>query len=398
VEHRIDAALCQHLLRTGQVPVRALVSCADSQRAAREAGASVPFLWELLKARNTLSSEALFAARRAVGDPFARAPAAVRDAHASATVQPRSPEEPDLRQSGEFLPSWGSREREGVGPGDVLGDYKIERPIGRGSMGSVFSAHDQRCGRRVAVKILAGERARGGSGASRFHHEARLLCSLRHPNLVRGLGFGTQQGRAFLAMELVEGPSLKHVVGERGPLPSEEVAGVGIGLAQVLSYLHSEGVVHRDVKPANVLVDSEGRPRLCDLGLARDSICPSEATSSGDTLGTPCYMAPEQARGASSAGPSADLYSLGVTLFHAAAGRPPFEGDSGIVVLSRHLFDGVPDVRTVRPDVDPRLARAIWRLTRMQPSQRYGSARELRRALAGVTSEVCGPSAQRLAA
>ena len=393
MHHPIDAALCQHLLRTATVPVSALVRCAEAQRAARDAGGPIPYLWELLAARQILCGPELDQARRAAGDrgPSAdlgpskatrRVPrideAQETSSRPTARVSPRVPSRalarPLVEASGEFLPQWSGRHRDGVSSGDVLGDYEVLEPIGRGSMGCVFVARDTRTGRRVALKVLAGERARRSKGAQRFHREADLLCSLQHPNLVQGLGFGTSAGRGFLVMELVEGPSLKHELRERGPLPVEELRALGAGLARAVAYLHREGIVHRDIKPANVLIGPDRRPRLCDLGLAREEELSSRATASGDTLGTPCYMAPEQARGPREAGPPADLYSLGVTLFHAAAGRPPFNEESGIVVMSRHLFDGVPDVRTLRPGLPTDLAHLIWRLTRKDPSERPSAA------------------------
>lgn len=392
MHHPIDAALCQHLLRTAGVPVSVLVRCAEAQRSARDAGGPVPYLWELLAARQVLSGPDLDQARRAAGD---RGPSADLGPSKATRRLPRTEEVPQPRalapsapkrvpsralarplveSSGEFLPQWSGRHRDGVAPGDVLGDYEVREPIGRGSMGCVFEARDTRSGKLVALKVLAGERARRSKGAQRFHREADLLCSLQHPNLVAGLGFGNTAGRSFLVMELIEGPSLKHELRERGPLPVEELRALGAGLARAVAYLHREGIVHRDIKPANVLIGPDRRPRLCDLGLAREEELTSQATASGDTLGTPCYMAPEQARGPRDAGPPADLYSLGVTLFHAAAGRPPFNEESGIVVMSRHLFDGIPDVRTLRPGLPPDLAQLIWRLTRKDPSERPSAA------------------------
>lgn len=405
MNHPLDAALCQQLLRTARVPVGVLVRCAEAQRTARETGAPVPFLWELLASRQVLVGAELDAARRAAGDTGATADLGAADQtrcrESAATlddpereareianmdlvpkgresaafgVPSRNLRQPLLEASGEFLPEWGSRDRDGVGPGDTLGGYEVMEPIGRGSMGCVFVARDKRNARRVALKVLAGERARRRKGSERFHREASLLCSLQHPNLVRGLGFGSNAGRPFLVMDLIEGPSLKHVIRERGPLPEAELRDLGAGLARAVSYLHREGIVHRDIKPANVLIGPDGRPRLCDLGLAREEGMTSQATASSDTLGTPCYMSPEQARGPREVGPPADLYSLGVTLFHAAAGRPPFNEESGIVVMSRHLFDGVPDVRTLRPGLSADLARLIWRLTRKSPGDRPSAA------------------------
>lgn len=401
MHHPLDAALCQQLLRTAQVPVGVLVSCAEAQRNARESGAAVPFLWELLAARGVLSDADLDAARRAAGDggnPSSLGAAdETRCRESEVTLEDTSQEEelanmelvprkqrrgqpsrqlqrPLLDASGEFLPEWSTRDRDGVGPGDHLGGYEVMEPIGRGSMGCVFVARNTKNASRVALKVLAGERARKRKGSERFHREASLLCSLQHPNLVRGLGFGSNAGRPFLVMDLIEGPSLKHVIRERGPLPEAELRHLGAGLARAVAYLHREGIVHRDIKPANVLIGPDGRARLCDLGLAREEGLHSQATASSDTLGTPCYMSPEQARGPREVGPPADVYSLGVTLFHAAAGRPPFNEESGIVVMSRHLFDGVPDVRTLRPGLSPELARLIWRLTRKDPSERPSAA------------------------
>ncbi len=359
VEHREDAVLCQHLLRRGLVPVGVLVACAEEQRRARGTGAAVPHLWELLERRGALPADVLEAERRA----------------ATGRTAPRKRRRPwAARSSGRWRPGWGSLERDGVGPGDRLGCYEVLEPVARGSMGAVFAARCRRTDRQVAIKVMAGDRARRDRGAQRFLREAQLLCSLRHEGLVQGIAFGADAGRPYFVMEYVDGPSLKHEVVRRGALPEDEVAALGAGVAEALAYLHAEDIVHRDVKPANILVGRDRRPRLCDLGLARDLGGESEATASGDTLGTPCYMAPEQARGSREAGPPADLYSLGVTLFHAAAGRPPFPEGSGIIVLSRHLFDEIPDIRAVRPQVSPELARLIWDLTRKEPGRRCASA------------------------
>ncbi|MCO5170765.1 MAG: serine/threonine protein kinase [Planctomycetes bacterium] len=364
MEHREDAILCQHLLRTGAVPVAHLVASAEAQRAARAAGQPVPRLEELLVARGAIDPQRLEAVRRA----------------ALGLVAPRR------RRAGS---SSGRRARvdeggpdaDGVAPGDRLGQYEVTDRVARGSMGAVFAARCLRTDQRVALKVLAGDRARSDVGARRFVQESQLACSLRHEGLVRGVAFGVDQGRRYFVMELVDGPSLRGRIKDAAALPEREVARVGAQVARALAYLHGEGIVHRDVKPANILLDPAGQAKLCDLGLAREVDLPSEATASGDTLGTPRYMAPEQARGAKEAGPSSDLYSLGVTLFHAATGRPPFTEDSGVVVLSRHLFDEVPDPRAVRATVSPGLAAVIFRLTRKEPARRYATAAEAARAL-----------------
>jgi serine/threonine-protein kinase len=363
VQYPEDSALCQFVLRQGRVPVGALVACAEAQRDARARGEEVPRLWELLEARGLLSAEDLEHARRAAGAVRARRRRKRRVG------------------SGRWRPGWGDPEDDGVAPGDRLGTYVIEEKIGCGSVGAVFSARCSKTRQKVALKVMAGERARKDKGAGRFLKEAQLLCSMRHPGLIRGIAFGQDAGRAYFVMELFNAPTLKHRLRTRGPLPAAEVAHIGRAVAATLGHLHADGIVHRDVKPANILVADSGETRLCDLGLARDLHLASDATASTDTLGTPRYMAPEQARLPRSAGPQADLYSLGVTLFHAAAGAPPFPEESGIVALGRHLFDEVPDVRTLRPDLPAELARAIWALTRKAPARRLRTADEAVQAL-----------------
>ena len=371
MEHREDAALCQRLIRAGSVPVGDLVACAEAQRDAREGGRPIPRLREMLLARGV--------------DP------AALDAAAPQPMARRRRRHSSTRRTS----VWRSIEEDGVVAGDRLSHYVVTKPIARGSMGAVFEARCERTGEQVALKVLAGERARKDQGAQRFLQEAQLLCSLRHPGLVPGLAFGCDAGRNFFAMEYVEGPSLKETIQRRGPLPEAEALEIAAGVARTLAYLHGEGIVHRDVKPANILLGPDG-VRLCDLGLAREVHFPSSATASCETLGTPCYMAPEQARESKEAGPKADLYSLGVTLFHALAGRPPFLDESGIVVLSRHLFDTVPDVRAVRPSVSPAAAAVVRRLTLKEPSLRYASAAEVAWALEACP--VSAPEALRRAA
>jgi serine/threonine-protein kinase len=379
MENREDAILCQHLVRTRAVSVGALGACAEAQRAARAAGQPVPRLEDLLVARGAIERERLEAVRAAaLGNVAPRR----RRAGSSSGRQRAISEAP-------------AADVDGVSAGDRLGQYEVIERVACGSMGAVFAARCLRTDARVALKVLVGERARTDIGAARFVQESQLACSLRHEGLVRGVGFGTDRGRRYFVMELVDGPSLRGKIKADGSLPEREVARIGAQIARALGYLHAEGVVHRDVKPANILLDpATGQAKLCDLGLARDVDVPSEATASGDTLGTPRYMSPEQARGAKDAGPSADLYSLGVTLFHAATGRPPFTEDSGVVVLSRHLFDEVPDVRSVRPGLSAGLAAVIWQLTRKEPSRRQATAADVALALEALLA----PARQLLAA
>ena len=254
-----------------------------------------------------------------------------------------------------------------------LGPYEVGEELARGAMGVVYRARDSFLDRPLALKVIGAD-AFDPEGQERFRREALVLARLRHTRIVAVHGAGlTSKGQPYLVMDLVSGGSLSQRL-QSGPLPPREAVRLATQVAEATAYAHTQGVLHRDIKPANVLIGPDGKARLCDLGLAREEGLSSQATASSDTLGTPCYMSPEQARGPREVGPPADVYSLGVTLFHAAAGRPPFNEESGIVVMSRHLFDGVPDVRTLRPGLSPDLARLIWRLTRKDPSDRPSAA------------------------
>ncbi|MBW0124021.1 serine/threonine protein kinase [Pseudonocardia sp. KRD-176] len=211
----------------------------------------------------------------------------------------------------------------GAGPGTVLGGrYRLEGLLGSGGMADVHRAEDLRLNRPVAVKVF-----RPGTdpdGERRFAEEARTLAGLRHPGLVAVHDYAVEHGRAYLVMELVDGPTLAREL-TREPYDAESATRVGLELAQVLAYVHGEGVVHRDVKPSNVLVDRDGRMRLADFGIAR-LVGNSGLTSADLAVGTVAYLAPEQVRG-EAVGPPADVYALGLLLLEALRGRRVYDGD-----------------------------------------------------------------------
>lgn len=218
----------------------------------------------------------------------------------------------------------------------LAGRYHVESMLGKGGMAKVYAAQDVRLGRTVAVKIFRPEAdAADRLARRRFDEEARLLANLNHPNLVPVYDAGTDGARAFLVMQLVNGPSLRGILG-RGPIPPAVVIRLGAQLASTLAYVHSRGVLHRDVKPSNVLLGERGKPYLTDFGLAR-LIGAGGITRSGEMVGTAAYLSPEQVRG-DHVGPVADVYSLGLVLLECVTGKIEYRGtemESALARLSR---------------------------------------------------------------
>ena len=264
-----------------------------------------------------------------------------------------------------------------AGSGQV-GPYRVLGELGRGGMGVVYRAHDPGLDRVVALKLLP----LGGAGAqevARTRLEARATASLRHPGIVRVLGAGEHGSHLWVAMELVEGEPLGRRL-EGGPLAAPVAARLGLALARALEHAHARGVVHRDLKPDNVLLQADGTPVLIDFGLAKLLGRASLALSvTGEVLGTPSYMAPEQVRGGGGIGPWTDVYGLGATVYHALSGRPPVEGGSLLERLER-VLSAEPDLAPVRR-VAPGLASICARCLAKDPARRYPSARAVADAL-----------------
>ncbi|MGW7255077.1 serine/threonine-protein kinase [Streptomyces sp. NPDC054834] len=222
----------------------------------------------------------------------------------------------------------------------AAGRYRLQDAIGRGAMGEVWRAFDEILGRPVAVKLLLPQSS-DPTATSRFHLEAQTAGSLNHPNVVGVLDFGEHERGLFLVMELVEGDSLARLLATSGPLPAAHVARMAAEAAAGLAAAHRQGIVHRDIKPANLLLDADGTLKIGDFGIARFFDDPGAAlTATGQIVGTSLYLAPERALG-KPAGPASDVYSLGCVLYQLLTGRPPFQGDSALMILHQHL-DAAP--------------------------------------------------------
>ncbi|MBX3471186.1 MAG: protein kinase [Planctomycetes bacterium] len=263
-------------------------------------------------------------------------------------------------------------------PARRLGRFVVLAELGRGGMGMVLRAFDPAAGRPVAIKLVTAA-AIGPEAWARFEREATATARLQHPGIVKVHEVGQDRGRPFLVMELVEGESLEELLA-RGPVPRRQAVALARDVALALAHAHERGVIHRDLKPGNVLVDRFGRPRLTDFGLAR--LGPSALTRTGELLGTPHYMAPEQAGdSASTHGPPTDVYGLGAVLYHLLVGRPPFEGGSLPALLKALLTDPPPPPRRLDPTIDPALERLVLRCLAKEPAARFPDGAALAAAL-----------------
>ncbi|MFV2069123.1 MAG: protein kinase, partial [Pirellulales bacterium] len=241
----------------------------------------------------------------------------------------------------------------GKAAGLRLGDYIIRDKLGEGGMGLVYKAEHRRMQRTVAIKLLPASATASREAVRRFQREAQAAAKLIHRNVVTAYDAGEDQGRHFLVMEHVEGESLSSMVRSRGPLPVAKALDYVRQTASALQYAHSQGIVHRDIKPGNILVDRQGVVKLLDLGLARIGNVASEPgsddlTRSGQTMGTVDYMAPEQARSSRTADHRADIYSLGCTWYFLLTGGPPYRGDNPVETLLAHAEQPVPSLRATR--------------------------------------------------
>jgi serine/threonine-protein kinase len=265
-------------------------------------------------------------------------------------------------------------------PGRVLGGrYRLVSPIARGGMATVWVADDPVLSRRVAVKILRADLAADEGTRARFRHEAIAAARLSHPNIVSTYDTGDDDGVAYIVMELVEGPTLRHLIDEQGGLAVADVIRIGQQVADALDAAHRAGLVHRDVKPANVLVPVAGPVKVTDFGIAKAAGA-DDLTRTGTVMGTARYLAPEQVNGRPT-DPRTDVYALGLLMYEALCGHPPFGGDTEIATAMARLTTAAPAVRAERPEVSQAVDDVIHRCLARQPSARFGSAAAVRDAL-----------------
>ena len=269
----------------------------------------------------------------------------------------------------------------------IAGRYELEKLVGSGGMSNVFRAHDRLLERTVALKILHEQYTRDDDYVERFRREARAVAQLAHPNIVTVIDRGEQDGRQYIVFEFVEGENLKEIVA-RGPVPVRVAVGLALQVARALSFAHDRGLVHRDVKPQNVLLNEDGQAKVTDFGIAR-SLDVQGVTQTGTVLGTSDYIAPEQARG-QKVDPKTDIYSLGAVLYELLTGDVPFAGDNFVAVAMRHVNEPAPSVLEHRPDCPVRLDLAIQRAMAKDPADRFESMDDFCAELEACLAEVDG--------
>jgi eukaryotic-like serine/threonine-protein kinase len=261
------------------------------------------------------------------------------------------------------------------------GRYRILRRLGRGGMADVYLAEDEELGRRVAVKILNERHAADEQFVERFRREATNAAGLSHPNIVSIYDRGEAEGTYYIAMEYLEGSTLKDIVGRRGPLPVGEAIGFTRDILGALKVAHRKGIVHRDIKPHNVMCDADGRVKVTDFGIARAGT--SQMTEAGSIIGTAQYLSPEQARGGVIDARS-DLYSVGVVLYELLTGTVPFTGDTTVEIAMKHLSTVPEPPSARRPELPQALDQIVLRALAKDPDERYQTAEEMDAELARV--------------
>ncbi len=259
-----------------------------------------------------------------------------------------------------------------------LGQFEISRKIGQGGMGAVFLAQQVTLNRPVALKLLPPSLAENAAFIDRFQREARAAAGLSHPNLIQVYDAGSQHGVHYFAMEFVDGETLSTKVERDGPLHEHSAVAIAMCVAAALYHAWTRArLIHRDIKPENVMLTAEGVVKVCDLGLAKSAGGDSRLTVSGMMLGTPQYVAPEQARGDEAIDTRADIYSLGATLYHLVTGRPPFHADSAMAIMYKHVHEPMPDPRKFTPDLSDGFLRILQKMTAKDPADRYRDMLEL---------------------
>jgi len=263
--------------------------------------------------------------------------------------------------------------------GSMIGDYKIQQKIGSGGMGVVYRGLHVRLGQVVAIKDLSPELASDPEMRQRFIREARIQAQLNHPNVVNVHNLLEHDGRLLLVMEFVEGETLDKLIQDNGALPYNQAIEITCQVLNALSFMHSKGVIHRDLKPGNIMIAEEGRVKVTDFGIAKATTEKGQ-TRAGTRLGTLWYMSPEQVKG-KPVDARSDLYAMGITLFQMVTGKLPFFGNSDFEIMKAHTETPPPDPKKIKKDIPKPLSGVILKLLEKNPGKRYQTVDEVLKAL-----------------
>ena len=269
-----------------------------------------------------------------------------------------------------------------VQPDTIIdGRYRVIRRLGSGGMADVYCAEDQQLGRSVALKLLYRHFAEDVQFVERFRREASSAAGLQHPNIVGIFDRGEWDGTYYIAMEFIEGRTLKDVIRERGPAPPEAAVDIVLQILRAARFAHQRGIVHRDIKPHNVLIDDEGRVKVTDFGIARAGA--SDMTETGSIMGTAQYLSPEQAQG-KPVDARSDLYSIGIVLYEMLTGRVPFDAESPVAVALKQVSEAPMPPRELNPEIPPALDAVVLRALEKDPARRYAERRRVHRRARGA--------------
>src|SRR5487761_1299187 len=262
-------------------------------------------------------------------------------------------------------------------PSVYNGRYELINQIARGGMAEVYLAHDLLLDRPVALKVLFSELSSDSAFVARFRREAQAAANLSHPNIVPIFDWGEADATYFIVMEYVDGEALSSIIRTQAPLAGAQAASIASDIAKALAYAHRHGVVHRDVKPGNVLISADGQVKVTDFGIARATGADEQVTQTGLVMGTATYFSPEQAQGLEVDGRS-DIYSLGVVLYEMVTGRAPFTGETPVAIAYQHVREQPAAPRSINPAIPSALEAIILQAMAKLPAERFRSADEMR--------------------
>ncbi|MEE9392984.1 MAG: serine/threonine-protein kinase [Planctomycetota bacterium] len=271
--------------------------------------------------------------------------------------------------------------------------YTLLKKLGQGSMGTVYLATQDSLDRMVAVKVLAPFLNKNEHFVSRFIKEAKILARLNHPNIVQCIDVGKSENQYYLAMEFCDGPTVLEVLKRGGSMALERATLIALQIARALEHAYEHSIIHRDIKPDNIMMTPGGVAKLCDLGLVKDLGNSAGSTDEGSALGTPNYISPEQARGEENVDHRTDIYSLGASFYHMVTGRVPFESSNPAVVMVSHINDMPIAPKDRNPAIDNETSRIIMKMLRKNPADRHQSPTEILRELERLYAKRTGEPA-----